>query len=98
MNQKRTQKLDPIKLVKKYLNLLWQKKTWIILISILVAIVWVLVFKLYIQKQREFTSTAVIKFEDPRRRSIGAMTEFANIGVAGNMAILNSSSFLYTIS
>lgn len=98
MNQKRTQNPDPTELIKKYASLLWQKKVWIFSISILVAILWGVIFKFIIEQQSEYTTTAVIKFEDPRGRSVGAMTEFANIGTEGNVAILKSSSFLTKVA
>ena len=98
MIQKSKKKTDPIDLIKKYLNLLWQKKIWIITISLIVAIVWGVVYKMFLQKQREFSATSVIKFEDTRRRTpVGAVTDFSQIGAEGNVAILYANSFLTTV-
>jgi len=88
---------DPIDLIKKSTHLLWKKKLWIILITLLVSVLWILLAPFLI-KAPEYSATTLIKFDDPRRsRIISAVTDFAQEGTAGKVALLYTNSLLTSV-
>jgi capsular exopolysaccharide synthesis family protein len=85
---------DPIEMIKKYTKLLWSKKLWIVLITFIVSVIWYFISPMVI-KPPEFTSTVIIKFDDPRfSRNIGGVTDFAQEQTEGKVALLYTNSLL----
>jgi len=81
-------------IVKKYYNLIMKKKYWILITIFCVTILWILIYKMFLDKKSEYTSTVTIKFEDNRYRSTAAVTDFAKYGSEGKVAVLHTNSFL----
>lgn len=77
--------------IKKYLKLLWRRKYWIILITILLSILWYL-FASRFSDNVEYISSALIRFNDPR--GVSAVTDFAAMNAHSKLAILYTRSFL----
>ena len=70
-------KPDIFVLILKYLKLLWRKKFWIILITGFTAVVWIVIYSFYLQKVAEYTTYAIIQFDDPRAsRGFSPVTDF----------------------
>jgi capsular exopolysaccharide synthesis family protein len=87
-----THQQSPLRL-KQYIRYLWEKKYWVLLISILAGGLWFGAYTMFLQnKFVTYTSTAKIRFDSPRR--IFAITEFDIIDSEGKVAILNTNSFL----
>jgi succinoglycan biosynthesis transport protein ExoP len=81
-------------ILSNYKRLLWQKKYWIIIITLLITAIWFVVYTMFLSKQIEYSSSVILKFDDPRRRSISAVEDFAQFGSEGKVAILYTNSFL----
>jgi succinoglycan biosynthesis transport protein ExoP len=81
-------------IISKYRNLLWHKKYWIIILTVIISLFWFVIYSLFFNKQIEYTSSVTLKFDDPRRRTTSAITDFAQFGSEGKVAILYTNSFL----
>jgi len=85
---------DPIEMIKKYVNLLWSKKLWIVLITVFISILWFFVSPM-LMKAPEYTSSVIIKFDDPRySRNVSAVTDFAQEQIQGKVALLYTNSLI----
>ncbi len=94
IQQKPPKQQDPIELIKKYINLLWSKKLWIVLITAILSILWFFVSPM-VMKPPEYNASVVIKFDDPRlSRNISAVTDFTQEQTAGKVALLYTNSLL----
>ncbi len=94
MKSQQPQQQDPIEMVKKYTNLLWRKKLWIILITVIISIVWFFISPM-VMKPPEYNASVIIKFDDPRRSAnIGGIRDFVREGNSGKIAMLNTHSVL----
>lgn len=79
---------------ERYWKLLRKKKYYIFLIIVSVSVLWTAVFFMFLNKV-EYTSSTIIKFDDPRaNRGTAALTEFAIMDPASKTAILRTRSFL----
>lgn len=76
---------------KKYIRLLWKKKFWIFLIAIFVTAPWIVLSSFFLKKI-DYTSSAVIRFNDPR--GVSAFTDFAIMNTYSKLAVLKTRSFL----
>jgi uncharacterized protein involved in exopolysaccharide biosynthesis len=85
---------DLIEIVKKYLKLLWNKKIWILIVCFVTSIFWVLVYSLFISRLQTFTTSAVIRFEDPRTRRPGAVTDFNTMTNVSRVAVIKSNTLI----
>ena len=87
---------DPIILIKKYLNLLVQKKYLILLITISFGIIWIIFYSMFLKKPHLYTASAVLRFEDDPRYSarVSAVTDFAQMQTESKLAVLNTKPFL----
>ena len=98
LNSKPSQEIikpDIFELVKKYLHLIWRKKYWIILITLLVTILWIFVYNFYLETSADYITSAVIQFDDPRAsRGYSPVTDFDYMTNLSKVAIVNSSTFL----
>jgi len=81
-------------LIAKYKSLLWQKKYWIIGITSVVTLLWLIIFSAFLSQRIEYTSSVTIKFDDPRRSATSGVTDFAQFGSEGKVAILYTNTFL----
>ena len=81
----------------KYKSLLWQKKYWIIIITLCFTAIWIVFYSLFLSKQLEYTSSATLKFDDPRRRTVSMVTDVAEFSSDGKVAILYTNSFLQKV-
>jgi len=75
----------------KYFQLMWKKKYWIMLLTVLISVLWFFAISMY-SIRPEYTSSAVIRFDDPRRSS--AVTDFGALDAISKTAVLNTRSFL----
>jgi capsular exopolysaccharide synthesis family protein len=88
---------DPTEMIKKYLDLLWSNKLWIILITLVVSILWFFISPM-VMKLPEYTTSVVIKFDDPRYMGdVSAVTDFAKERTEGKVALLLTNSLLEQI-
>jgi len=81
----------------KYKRLLWEKKYWILIFSFCFSAIWVVIYSLFLNKQLEYTSSATLKFDDPRLRTVSAITDIAEFSSDGKVAILYTNSFLLQV-
>jgi len=82
-------------MISKYSKLFWKKKYWIIGITVGVSILWFIFFSLFLNEEMEYTSSVTIKFDEPRQTTNAqAVTDFAQFGSEGKVAILKTNSFL----
>lgn len=80
---------------KRYLNLLWDKKYIIILITIVISIFWFFIFKFFLNKGFDLTSTAIIRFDTPQSmRVLGTVSEYGNLDAEARLTTLRTTSFL----
>ncbi len=77
--------------IKKYLRLIWKKKFWIFLIGILLTAPWLVVAS-FLLKKIDYTSSSVIRFNDPR--GVSAVTDFTIMNTFSKLAVLKTRSFL----
>lgn len=86
---------DPIEIFKRNVKMLWNKKWPIVIVTFTISIIWLFVYP-YILKQPEYSSSVVIKFDDPRltRGGVGAFTDFAPERSEGKVAVLYTNSLL----
>lgn len=90
-----TKQQDPIELFKKYRNLLWNKKLWILAITAIISILWFILSPILLPEP-EYSASVVIKFDDPRlSRGINAVTDFTQADrTEGKIALLETNSVL----
>ncbi|MEJ2637908.1 MAG: Wzz/FepE/Etk N-terminal domain-containing protein, partial [Calditrichia bacterium] len=88
---------DPIKMAKKYLEPAWAKKFWILLITMAVAAFWFVFYSMFMERLPEYTTSAIIKFEDPQYNRSSAVIDFAQEQVYSKIAILQTKSFLESV-
>jgi capsular exopolysaccharide synthesis family protein len=80
---------------KKYLNVLWSRKYWILVVAMLVTLIWGFMYSNYKQKFTNYTTFAIIRFDDPRySRDISPVMDYGNMAVEGKVAILQVNTFL----
>jgi succinoglycan biosynthesis transport protein ExoP len=77
--------------IKKYLRLIWKKKFWIFLIAIFLTAPWLVVAS-FLLKKIDYTSSSVIRFNDPR--GVSAVTDFTIMNTFSKLAVLKTRSFL----
>ncbi len=75
----------------KYFKLMWKKKHWIMLFTVLISVLWFFAISMFAIKP-EYTSSAVIRFDDPRGGI--AVTDFGVMDAISKRAVLNTRSFL----
>ena len=82
--------------LKKYINFILAKKYWILISAIIFTILWYYSYLYYQAKIKEYTATAIIRFDDPSsRRDIAALTDFsAGIATRDKARMLNTNNFL----
>lgn len=86
---------DTIELVKKYINIIWRNKLWIVLIFLTVSALWFVFYSMFLQSSPVYTAHAIIKFDDPRNsRRADAVTDFAETQSEAKVALLQTRSFL----
>ncbi len=82
-------------LISKYWKLIQAKRLIIGIIIIVSTIIWFGIYKMIIVKRQTYSTTAIIKFDDPEsRRDVRAVTDFAIEGSSGKLAVLTTSTFL----
>jgi len=81
---------------KKYFHFLLRKKLLIFTIMVILALIWIVLYSLFYDKFIKYTTSAVIRFDDPTlTRNIGALTDFsAGMETRSKVAILHTNSFL----
>lgn len=67
----------------KYKNILWEKKYWILIVTLGFTLLWVMIYSLLLSKQLEYQSSATLKFDDPRMRTVSAVTDVAEFSRMG---------------
>ena len=78
----------------RYQRLIWNKKYFLLTISAVFAVIWFVLYTLFLNKI-SFDSSAVIKFDEPgSNRGLGAVTDFAIMGSQSKLAVLRTNSFL----
>lgn len=82
--------------IKKYLNYLIAKKYWIFFSAVIFSVLWYFGHSYYKNSVREFTTSTIIRFDDPRSsRNISALTDFSSgIATQGRAKILHTNMFL----
>jgi tyrosine-protein kinase Etk/Wzc len=85
---------DSTELLKEYLNLLWGRKIWIIIITAVITLSWVFIYKLFLKEDQNYTSSAMIRFETSK----SAVTDFATMEITGKLTILETRTFLKKVS
>ncbi len=87
--------VDLFEMMKRYAKLLWKKKQWIILITILFSILWFFTYKLFLQKATKYSTFSVIQFDDPRSsQRLSPITDFNYMSGLSKAAILKSNLVL----
>ncbi len=76
---------------RKYLKLILKRRYWIISMTVFISVIWIILASLFFGKL-EYTSEAMIRFNDPR--AVSAVTVFTNINTNSKLAILDTRSFL----
>ena len=96
----RPEQIQPIsEILVKYWNMIWAKKVFVLVTILITSLVWVVVYKKVIEARKTFTTTAIVKFDDPKQsHDYLAVTDFAYENSAGKIAILSTSTFLKTIA
>jgi len=94
LNKNQTNSLDTLAIRKKYAKLIWEKKIIISVITLLVTIGWIFVYTFFISKAAEISTSAVIRFDDPRSRRVNAVADFITMSNVSKVAIVKSNSFL----
>ena len=74
---------DFVLLFKNYLKLIWKNKYWILLIFLSISIFWTFAYKKFLGKSPEFSTTSIIRFDNPSRygREANGLTDFAQMDV-----------------
>ena len=86
---------DTLELVKKYLDIIWRKKVWILLIFLGVSAFWIVFYSMFLGTSTIYSAHAIIKFDDPRyNRGTDAVTDFAETQTEAKVALLQTRSFL----
>lgn len=86
---------DSMEAFKKYLNLIWIKKLWIILITLVFTFFWLFVYSAFLKPINEYTAYAIIKFDNPQYdRNLNAITDFAQTQADAKIALLQTRSFM----
>ncbi|MEJ2544737.1 MAG: polysaccharide biosynthesis tyrosine autokinase [Calditrichaceae bacterium] len=88
----------PINL-KKYFNYVLKKKVWILVIAIVFSILAGTLIPIYLERTKKFTTSAVIRFDDPRlSRGISAVTDFsAGMETLSKASLFTSNSFMESV-
>ena len=94
LNKNQTSSQDTLAIRKKYAKLIWEKKFIISVITLLVTIGWIFVYTFFISKAAEISTSAVIRFDDPRSRRVNAVADFITMSNVSKVAIVKSNSFL----
>lgn len=86
--------------VKKYFHYLLKKKYVISGIAVVFAAIFGIIIPHYIQLYQEYTTSAIIRFDDPRlSRGIAAVTDFsAGMETTSKVSILTTNSFLEQVT
>ena len=82
--------------LKKYLNFFSRKKYLIFTIWGLITLVWIVLYSLFHENFASYTTSVVIRFDDPRMNTkIGAVTDFsAGVETGSKVAVLSTNNFL----
>ena len=85
--------------LKKYINYLKKRKYWIFIIAIFFSIVVGIIMPVYQEKTKTYTTSSVIRFDDPRlSRGISAVTDFsAGMETVSKASLFKSSSFIESV-
>jgi len=84
---------------KHYSRLFWEKKLWIILITLLGSIAWLFVYPSIIYEAELMTFSSVVRFDDPRASSTatGIGRGFGDIEGESRIRIIETTNFLKSI-
>jgi len=86
---------DPVEMIKKYADLLWQNKTWIILSTVIATVLWFYLYHNFLRQPPLQTASVMIKFDDPRF-SPGAkgVSDFGLERTEGKVLLLTTNKLL----
>jgi len=79
----------------KYVKLIWHKKHIVIGVTLLFTIAWYFIAKVMFSTKPEYTSSAIIKFDDTEFRS--GVTDVSKMQTQSKVMILETSSFLVRV-
>jgi len=81
--------------LERYLHIVSLNKLWVIVITSIFTVLWILIFALFIEKETNYPTSTLIRFGDPRSRTpVGAMRDFSSMSNESKVAVLHSNVFL----
>jgi capsular exopolysaccharide synthesis family protein len=83
----------------RYIKLLSDSKIWIILITALFSALWLLFFPEIYKSRQEFSTTAIIRFDDPgvATSASGVDDRFSQLETESKISIIETRSFLISV-